>query len=523
MSTCTSLIQIFRSILLLWTFHAKETVFAKGLTFFLLWILAEGVRPVGAQVAPKMTYQAVVRTASGALVSQSTVGLRLSIVRDSVNGTVVYQEVFQPAPSTNTHGLLTVDLGGGQAVIGSMVGVDWGTASHFVRTEVDLSGGTNYSLLGTTPMLSVPYALVADKVRYLDRGNALGNTPYWNGSVWVSGSRNLYHDGTNVGIGSVAPANTKLYVFGDSVAMSAYSTRKNAAFLQNNSDSYATLYAENFGNAPAAIFTADSFANSTLYAYAPYSNAILGYSTGTYATIAATNPNGPAGYLYGNSLYSTLLCGNDSGTAIHVVGGRPNLAAAYFQPSTGVNGWYNASSAVNLGNLSVGGTLSKAAGTFRIDHPVDPDNKFLVHSFVESPDMMNLYNGNVLTDATGMATVELPSYFCAENKDFRYQLTPIGGEGFSRVRVVTKISDNRFVIQSDPPRIEVSWQVTGIRNDRYAQAHPIDPEPIKAAHEKGRYLHPELYGQPVNQGLLYMAPPAQSPAPSMDKTLTRHE
>ncbi|NBY29601.1 MAG: hypothetical protein EBQ67_01970, partial [Sphingobacteriia bacterium] len=185
MSTCTSLIQIFRSILLLWTFHAKETVFAKGLTFFLLWILAEGVRPVGAQVAPKMTYQAVVRTASGALVSQSTVGLRLSIVRDSVNGTVVYQEVFQPAPSTNTHGLLTVDLGGGQAVIGSMVGVDWGTASHFVRTEVDLSGGTNYSLLGTTPMLSVPYALVADKVRYLDRGNALGNTPYWNGSVWV--------------------------------------------------------------------------------------------------------------------------------------------------------------------------------------------------------------------------------------------------------------------------------------------------------------------------------------------------
>jgi hypothetical protein len=167
--------------------------------------------------------------------------------------------------------------------------------------------------------------------------------------------------------------------------------------------------------------------------------------------------------------------------------------------------------------------LSKAAGTFRIDHPVDPDNKFLVHSFVESPDMMNLYNGNVVTDATGMATVELPSYFCAENKDFRYQLTPIGGEGFSRVRVVSKISNNRFVIQSDPPRTEVSWQVTGIRNDRYARAHPIDPEPTKAAHEKGRYLHPELYGQPVNQGLLYMAPPAQSPAPSMDKTLNRHE
>jgi hypothetical protein len=162
---------------------------------------------------------------------------------------------------------------------------------------------------------------------------------------------------------------------------------------------------------------------------------------------------------------------------------------------------------VNVGNLSVGGTLSKAAGTFRIDHPVDPENKFLVHSFVESPDMTNLYNGNVITDSTGMATVLLPSYFCAENRDFRYQLTPVGGEGFTRVRVASKISENRFVVQSETPNTEISWQVTGIRNDRYARAHPIDPEPAKSPQEKGRYLHPELYGQPAEQGLLYMAPP----------------
>jgi hypothetical protein len=470
-----------------------------------------------------MTYQAVVRSASGALVSNASIGLKISILQGSTSGSVVYSEIFTPNPVTNSHGLVSVGLGDGQVLTGSLSGIDWEAGPYWVRTEVDLAGGNNYLILGHSLLHSVPYALYAEQFRYLGKGTALGNTPYWNGSVWVAGSRNLYHDGTNVGIGSVASANTKLYVFGDSVAVSAYSTRQNAAFLQNNSDTYATLYAENFGNAPAAIFTADSFANSTLYAYAPYSNAILGYSTGTYATIAATNPNGPAGYLYGNSLYSSLLCGNDSGTAVHVVGGRPNLAAAYFQPSTGADGWYNASSAVNLGNLSVGGTLSKAAGTFRIDHPVDPDNKYLVHSFVESPDMMNLYNGNVVTDAQGLATVELPSYFCVENKDFRYQLTPIGGEGFSRVRVVSKISENRFVIQSDPPQTEVSWQVTGIRNDLYARAHPINPEPDKAAHEKGRYLHPELYGQPADQGLLYVAPPAHSPAPSLEKILERHD
>ncbi|NBU72259.1 MAG: hypothetical protein EBS53_12580 [Bacteroidetes bacterium] len=500
-----------------------DTLLRKFL-FRLGWLSAVCIPALlNGQAPQKMTYQSVVRSGSGALVSNRSIGLKISILQGSTSGPVIYSEVFTPNPVTNLHGLLSVDLGDGQALTGSLAGIDWGAGPYWVRTEVDLAGGNNYSVLGHSPLQSVPFALYAEQFRYLGKGTAPGNTPYWNGLEWVAGSRNLYHNGTNVGIGSVAPANTKLYVFGDSVAVSAYSTRQNAAFLQNNSDNYATLYAENFGNAPAAIFTADSFANSTLYAYAPYSNAILGYSTGTYATIAATNPNGPAGYLYGNSLYSTLLCGNDSGTAVHVVGGRPNLAAAYFQPSVGANGWYNASSAVNLGNLSVGGTLSKAAGTFRIDHPLDPDNKFLVHSFVESPDMMNLYNGNVITDAKGLATVELPSYFCAENKDFRYQLTAIGGEGFSRVRVVSKISDNRFVIQSDPPLTEVSWQVTGIRNDRYARAHPIDPEPAKAAHEKGRYLHPELYGQPVDQGLLYMDPPSQSPAPSLEKTLNRNE
>jgi hypothetical protein len=78
------------------------------------------------------------------------------------------------------------------------------------------------------------------------------------------------------------------------------------------------------------------------------------------------------------------------------------------------------------GNLNVGGTLTKHAGAFRIDHPLDPEHKFLSHSFVESPDMMNLYNGNVTTDARGLATVVLPAYFEALNQDFRYQLTVIG-------------------------------------------------------------------------------------------------
>ena len=100
------------------------------------------------------------------------------------------------------------------------------------------------------------------------------------------------------------------------------------------------------------------------------------------------------------------------------------------------------------GNLSVTGTLTKGSGTFKIDHPLDPANKYLSHSFVESPDMMNVYNGNVVTDASGEAVVELPDYFEALNRDPRYQLTVIGSLATALDRA-RRSSDNRFTIQTE--------------------------------------------------------------------------
>lgn len=96
----------------------------------------------------------------------------------------------------------------------------------------------------------------------------------------------------------------------------------------------------------------------------------------------------------------------------------------------------------NLGcdNLTVDGRLTKAAGSFKIDHPLDPANKYLLHSFVESPDMMNIYNGEVALDGLGKATVELPAWFEALNQDFRYQLTAIGSPR------LTSTSPKRFEI-----------------------------------------------------------------------------
>ena len=157
------------------------------------------------------------------------------------------------------------------------------------------------------------------------------------------------------------------------------------------------------------------------------------------------------------------------------------------------------------GNLVVTGNLSKGGGSFRIDHPLDPENKYLAHSFVESPDMMNIYNGNVTTNENGEAIVTLPDYFAALNRDFRYQLTVIGQ--FAQAIVAEEITDRRFTIRTDKPSVKVSWQVTGVRKDEWANKHRIKVEEDKPVAERGYFLHPELYGQPEEKNVEWIRRP----------------
>jgi hypothetical protein len=151
------------------------------------------------------------------------------------------------------------------------------------------------------------------------------------------------------------------------------------------------------------------------------------------------------------------------------------------------------------GNVNIGGTLTKSTGSFKIDHPLDPANKYLYHSFVESPDMMNIYNGNATLDGGGEAIVQLPDYFEALNKDFRYQLSCIGS--YAPVYIAAKVSNNQFKIAGGRPGMEISWQVTGIRQDAYAKAHPIQVEVEKEAEAKGKYLSPKEHGMPEAMGI----------------------
>ena len=166
---------------------------------------------------------------------------------------------------------------------------------------------------------------------------------------------------------------------------------------------------------------------------------------------------------------------------------------------TDVNPAFDGLAGYFSGNVQITGTISKAGGSFKIDHPLDPENKYLYHSFIESPDMMNIYNGNITTDANGQAVVELPSYFEALNRDFRYQLSVIGT--FAQAIIAEEISNNRFTIKTSEPRVKVSWQVTGIRQDVFANSHRIPVEELKNENERGHYLHPELFNKPEEQSI----------------------
>src|SRR5690606_14005054 len=164
---------------------------------------------------------------------------------------------------------------------------------------------------------------------------------------------------------------------------------------------------------------------------------------------------------------------NDIG--VYGVSEDPDDHAAYFDGTVTTDG-----DVFITGSLSVAGTKN-----FRIDHPLDPEHRYLNHFAVESSEVLNVYSGNVTTDADGYATVVLPDWFEALNADFRYQLTVVGT--FAQAIVAEKVRDNRFVIRTDVPGVEVSWQVTGVRSDPAARAHRPVEEWKPAEGEPGQW------------------------------------
>jgi hypothetical protein len=166
-----------------------------------------------------------------------------------------------------------------------------------------------------------------------------------------------------------------------------------------------------------------------------------------------------------------------------------------------------------LGDVDVSGTLNANSKNFKIDHPRDPTGKYLKHSTIESRNRLNVYTGNVTLDGAGAATVELPAYVEAINRDYRYQLTAIGAAA-PRLHIAAELDNNSFRIAGGEAGMKVSWRITGIRNDAWAREHPFQAVVDKPAAKQGTYRNPEAHGVPRTQGIENQKP---SPAASSPK------
>jgi hypothetical protein len=270
-------------------------------------------------------------------------------------------------------------------------------------------------------------------------------------------------------------------------------------------------------------YNGSSSAGVGTYGTSPNGYGVMGNSTsgiGVYATSGGhgvygdTTGEGYAG-VFGQDDSSTsysfgVFASSTNGTGLYATG---NVGVYAYTTTTDGYGLYASSggagtgtAGVFYGDVNVTGSLSKGGGSFLIDHPLDPANKSLYHSFVESPDMKNIYDGLAVLDANGEAVVTLPDWFGALNTAFRYQLTCLAG--FAPVYIAKKIENNQFTIAGGHPGLEVSWQVTGIRQDAWAQQYRIPVEEMKTGEQRGRYYHPELFGAQGEQGIYYR--PAQA-------------
>ena len=344
----------------------------------------------------------------------------------------------------------------------------------------------------------------------------------WSGSAWACSSAGA---GTITGV----TAGTDLIGGGTSgnVTLNVNTSALNSTYAQLNANN---------------TFTGNETVNGSINVSVANDLAIIANVTGGDAAILGGSDTNSG--VSGTSVSGYGVSGiADSGDGIGVYG--TNLA----EDSIALEGFSNTGSSIGvvatapyaivasgsslagefLGNVEVEGSVSKDGGNFKIDHPLDPANKYLYHSFVESPDMMNIYNGNVITDANGDAVVTLPDWFEALNKDFRYQLTVLGQ--FAQAVVSSEVANHQFAIKTDKPNVKVSWQVTGIRHDAWANAHRIPVEEAKSAKERGFYRHPELYNAPAEKSVAWAlhpnvmkqmkAAPAKLARPSF-KSLAEH-
>ncbi len=246
--------------------------------------------------------------------------------------------------------------------------------------------------------------------------------------------------------------------------------------------------------------------------------AVSGYTVGVQGGSASTSGRGVYGYASapsGNTIAGLFTNSSTSGTAVY------GWASAETGSTYGVVGQRSSTIGMGYAVYAEGDLGATGFKSFRIDHPADPANKYLLHYCIESPEVLNAYSGNATLDGAGEATVPLPKYFALVNRDPRYTLTPIGA-AMPLLHVADEVSAEAlaagevaepgqelppcsFRIAGGVPGGRVSWRVEAVRNDRWMCERGAPVEVAKEGRERGKYQNPEFYGQPPQMGMNYGA------------------
>ncbi len=234
----------------------------------------------------------------------------------------------------------------------------------------------------------------------------------------------------------------------------------------------------------------------------PAGRGVAAYASASDSRAIEANATSATGVNYG----AYLMSHSNAGTG--VVGYCPSPSGVTY----GMKG--NVASPDGFALYAVGRFTATGTKAFQIDHPLNPQNEFLNHYCTEAPEPLNAYSGNTVTDSRGFATVVLPDYFESINRDVRYTLTVIDkSDDFVLAKITQEVKDNQFVLRTNKPRVKVSWRVEATRNDRWVQKYGYQAEQAKTEAQRGKYVQPELYGQPAEKGIHYVATsPQELPA-----------
>jgi hypothetical protein len=323
--------------------------------------------------------------------------------------------------------------------------------------------------------------------------------------------------GTTYGVLGWSASNDGTGVFGEATATTGYNY---GVYGRSDSPTGSGVYGENA--AATGVAWGGHFESAGTSGYAVYGAATNHdgtHSCGGHFQSAGTQGVGVFGQAYnGDGDASYGVWGSSAGTAGVGVFGHASAATGAYGVWGRCENYSTGYGVFSWGRFGASGTKS-----FRIDHPDDPEHKYLLHYSTESPEVLNAYSGTITLDGAGEATVELPHYFAKINKDPRYTLTPIGAP-MPMLHISEKISAEAlasgaqmgpgdaapictFRIGGGVAGGEVSWEVKAVRNDRWVRQRGAPVEVEKLGLERGTYQDPELYGQPPEMGMGYRPEP----------------